>query len=660
MIDLEKLLEKWNNMPRIEETGPKHGVNAPVMSTIRRRLRILYGSMCVIGTIPAILLALGLHIPYKAAAFAIGLVVPGGGFMACGNLIPILAGMLILMLFFTLGRNMVDWYGNIAIMLLLWLSGCFGAFLAPEHTEAVWLFLPVFAATVCLIYFEGKQRSLEKQILRDRQRRISSFYRLKELVSDTTDKPAQEYRELDDVAVKAARYIFDMTVRENGDFTDYNKTRINSMGAYRYQFSALGYAIMLMQCKYTPNFRGYQSRAWRFLIDAYTDPRCCAYWKWEKLGGKFRWDPDPVAKENIMLSGWMLPVVTGYGAHTGDRRYEMQGSINFRPFYHRDTKFPYSAHSLTKTLVDQWNHRAYPGMLIPCEPNIAFPVCNSYGIIGMMIYDRDHGTDYSHKILDDFNSMLAEEFVEADGSVAAMRHYLFGACRYLLKPAMNVSVLNGLSIAWEYSPIFPGLAKRCYAMARDEVIDIRNGMAFLEGIPWEQVVDPGTLSKNPSLFCGLLEHMAAEHGDDELMQAMEAVERAYLRPSTNPGVLKYKDVSVVNMAYIALSKWARPGDWRDTIVHGPGEYALSGPYLDDCAYPDVLVARAISSDGEDLDLVLCSGSSKKEQSITIRQLKPCAQYFAQGPDIRFTAAEDGSAVLNVVLNDRTKIHIRRT
>lgn len=60
MIDLEKLLEKWNNMPRIEETGPKHGVNAPVMSTIRRRLRVLYGSMCVIGTIPAILLALGL------------------------------------------------------------------------------------------------------------------------------------------------------------------------------------------------------------------------------------------------------------------------------------------------------------------------------------------------------------------------------------------------------------------------------------------------------------------------------------------------------------------------------------------------------------------------------------------------------------------------
>ena len=195
-----------------------------------------------------------------------------------------------------------------------------------------------------------------------------------------------------------------------------------------------------------------------------------------------------------MYKRQMLPVVTGYGAHTGDRRYEMQGSINFRPFYHRDTKFPYSAHSLTKTLVDQWNHRAYPGMLIPCEPNIAFPVCNSYGIIGMMIYDRDHGTDYSHKILDDFNSLLAEEFVEADGSVAAMRHYLFGACRYLLKPAMNVSVLNGLSIAWGYSPIFPGLAKRCYAMARDEVIDIRNGMAFLE-------LSLIHISMAPCMFC---------------------------------------------------------------------------------------------------------------------------------------------------------------
>ena len=659
MTDLTSLLKRWEELPRIEDTGPKSGVNAPVMLAIRRRLRLLYGAMCLLGLLPAVLYLSGLPLPYRAAACALGMVVPGGGLLAGGSLPLVLGGAAVLAAFFTLGRSMVDWYGNIAVMLLLTAAGCLGGLFASPGQGAVSMLPPVLAAAACVIYFEGTQRRLERRILADRQRRIESFPRLEALVSALPEPPAQERRELDDIALKAARYLFDMTVRERGDFQDYNKTRINSMGAYRYQFSALGYALMLMQCKYTPNFRGYQSRAWHFLADAFTDPRCCAYWKWEKLGGRFRWDPDPVAKENIMLSGWMLPVVNACGANMGDRSYEREGSIAFRPFFHRDTQYSYSAHSLTDTLAGQWLRRDYPGLLVPCEPHIAFPVCNSYGIMGTMIYDRDHGTDYSLRILDAFNEKLSEEFEEADGCVTAMRHYLFGACRYLLKPAMNVSVLNGLSIAWEYAPIYPGLARRCYAMARDELIEIRNGMAQLRNMPWEQIVDPGTMSKNPSLFCGLLEHMAAEHGDWELMQALEAVERVYLKPSSNPGVLKYKDVSVVNMAYIALGKWARQGDWRDTILLGPGENALRGPYLDDCSYPDVLVARAVSTDGEDLDLVLCSGSRQKRQSITIRRLQPQAEYIAQGPGLSFRAGADGSAVLDLELGDRTGVYIRR-
>lgn len=567
--------------------------------------------------------------------------------------------MTILTAFFTIGRNVVEWYGNIALMIGLWIIGCFGGLFAsgePDYRLLIWALLP---AVLCFSFFEFRQYRMEKKIFNNRRRREDRFEDMMRTVDQIPQKK-EEYRELDDTALKAARYLFDMTVREKGDFTDYNKTSINSMGAYRYQFSVLGYALMLMQCKYTPNFHGYQNEAWRFLIESYADPRCCAYWKWEYLGGRFKWNPDPVANENIMLSGWMLPVVNAYAAHTGDRRYEKKDAIRFHPFFRQNSKeYGYSADELTRLLVEQWKNKKYPGMLIPCEPHIAFPICNSYGMLGVIIYDRDHGTNYAADLIDEYNEVLGKEFVEADGCVADMRHYLFGASRFMHKPAMNVSPIGGISIGLQYRPIYPGLAKRCYAIVRDEVISIKNGMAYIRGIPWEEALDVATMTKNPSMYCGLLEQLAAEYGDEELLRAVEAVERRYLKPSKNPGVLRYKDVAVINMAYIALSKWARQDDWCDTIHKGPGENALKGPILEKCAYPDVLVARAISTDGSNLELVLCSGSEHKEQQIQIARLQPLQEYFVEGMGQKIKADGTGRAMLHVNLTVRLKIRIRR-
>lgn len=657
--ELKELLRKWERMPGIEETGPEHGTTSPVMARLRIRFRMCYIGFAAIGLFLGAGSAAGLGIPAKLGACAMGLIIPGGGFLALGKWYFVLIGLGVLAAFFGIGRDVIDWYGNITVGLLLYLLGILGGLFADTAVRWTSVAVPVLAAACTIGFFLRKQAKLEKRIFADREKRIASFPELERTMENLPQEVGESERELDEIGRKAARYLFDMTVREKGDFTDYNKTTINSMGAYRYQFASLGYALMLLQCKYTPNFHGYQNKAWRFLIEAFTDPRCCGYWKWEELGGRFRWNCDPVASENIMLSGWMLPVVTAYGAHTGDRRYERENSICFRPFRRRDQHYDYSAETLTKTLVDQWADGRYPANLIPCEPNIAFPVCNSYAVLGTMIYDRDHGTHYTKEILDTFNTNLAAEFVEADGCIAAMRHYLFGGCRFMHKPTMVVSPSSGISISWQYAPIYPGLARRCYAILKKEIMEFRDGMAFMKGLPWEETMDLGTMTKNPSMFCGLLEQTAAEYGDRDLLQAMEAVERCYLSPSRNPNVLRYKGVAVVNMANIALSKWAKAGDWKSTILDGPGENALKGPILDECTYPDVMVSRAISRDGEGLDLILYSGSDNKVQNITLRRLIPGEEYVAEGVGQSFTADGDGNAVLTVRLSDRTPIYIWR-
>lgn len=667
MGNLQKALEKWNKIPQITETGPERGANAPLMRAIRKKRRIQYAFLCMLGMLPCFLDLTGaVAVNSRLVRFFMGLVIPGGGFLAHADFIGILTGIAVLLCFFTLGRKVIELYGNLALMLFLWILGCFGGLYGTKPSGIETLLLPVMTAFFCLTYFEVRQWRLEKRILRDREKRTERFEEIIKPVQELSEalekkrEKKEDYRELDGRALKAARYLFDMTVREKGDFTDYDKTSINSMGAYRYQFAAMGYALMLMQCKYTPNFHGYQNQAWRFLIEAFTDPRCCGYWKWEYLGGRFRWNPDPVANENIMLSGWMLPVVTAYGAHTGDYRYEKKGALCFCPSHKPGAKkYSYSAGELTGLLVNQWRSKKYPGILISCEPHIAFPICNSYGILGTIIYDRDHGTNYVEEFLDIYNEAMKKEFVEADGCVADMRHYLFGAMRFMHKPAMNVSPIGGIAIGLEYGPIYPGLAKRCYALVKDEVVTMRRGMAYLKDLSWEQAIDLGTMTKNPSMYCGLLEQLACEYDDRELLEAVEAVERQYLKPSKNPGVLRYKDVAVINMAYLCLSKWAKGGDWYDTIHKGPSKEALKGPILEDCAYPDVLVARAVSTDGTDLELVLSSGSEKKEQTIKLARFMKNQSYMVEGLNRIIQADGEGRMIIQLTLSERTELRIRR-
>ena len=439
----------------------------------------------------------------------------------------------------------------------------------------------------------------------------------------------------------------------------------DSLATYRYQFSSLGYTLMTYQKIYAPNFHGYLTKAFDYCIDGLTDLRTCGYWRFESLCGYLKYNTDPVNDSNIMLSGWMMPPMTSYGAVSGDRRYEEDGALQFHGS--KKAVHAYNVKECVELLYRQWKGevRKFPGYLIPCEPNVAFPICNSYGLLGLLIYDRDHGTTYSEEVLPDFYKHLTEDFTEINGVSAPRRQYLFGL-RFMPDTQLMDIPFNDATIAMEYAPIFPGLAKRGYAMLRQNVLELNDeGVAFIKGIPWEAFSDIGTKAKNPASMISLMEMVAAEHGDYEMLKGLQKAEERYLEKSMDPKALYYKEVSVVNMANIAYAKIAGVGDWYDTILKDTPESAKEGPVLMECSYPEVIVAKAASG-GDDLNMVLYNGTQPGEQKLGLARLKPGQRYTLsvctaekEQPEIsEFTADHEGLAEVSVYLEDRTEVLVK--
>ena len=83
----------------------------------------------------------------------------------------------------------------------------------------------------------------------------------------------------------------------------------------------------------------------------------------------------------------------------------------------------------------------------------------------------------------------------------------------------------------------------------------------------------------------------------------------------------------------------------------------AGPRLTDVAYPDVLVARAVT-DGEALDLVLRPGAGPKRVSLGFERLCPGRRYRVIGAESQVLVADLlGRASVTAQLNDRIEVRV---
>ena len=91
------------------------------------------------------------------------------------------------------------------------------------------------------------------------------------------------------------------------------------------------------------------------------------------------------------------------------------------------------------------------------------------------------------------------------------------------------------------------------------------------------------------------------------------------------------------------------------ITKGPPENVFKGPLLDDVPFPDVLVAKAYSHDGESLDLVLYPGKEAGKFNLGFKRLSPGAMYTLEGSSVE--ADENGEATFEAQVDGRTALNL---
>jgi hypothetical protein len=445
-----------------------------------------------------------------------------------------------------------------------------------------------------------------------------------------------------------ARFGLDRALQPVDQWSGFDKIEQFQSSAVRYQVTTLGHALSTLQYARMPAFQGYLSQAQRNLIDKWQERICWAYWAKESVWGHLRYDPDPVPRDNIMLTGWLTYQIASYVSNTGDTRYSEPGSVTFR--HPRGHEYRYDLHALTAALVDNFERSDFT--LYPCEPNWIYALCNGYGVLPLPMHDRMFGTTYSERLLPAFRRGFEQEFLSVDGRTIGIRSSMTG----LTIPAMT-SILSDAAVIWQLAPVFPDLARGLWETVRHEWVRLpEHGPVEIEMRGWDKG-DFGNYKRVPATAFSAITWAAKEMGDMELAQRLLADAEATLDPVVERGVKHYRRASTLSNAALLGATGAGAYSHRQRVARGMPRSWQIGPVLDECAYPEVLVAHAVS-DGNDLRVVLYPGAGPGRQQVAIADLLPGQRYDVRGAVIEeFVAGRDGRAVLDVDLDGRVELTI---
>ena len=147
-----------------------------------------------------------------------------------------------------------------------------------------------------------------------------------------------------------------------------------------------------------------------------------------------------------------------------------------------------------------------------------------------------------------------------------------------------------------------------------------------------------------------------------LLHTSKAIRSCSKTLSDGCGGSYIEDLSGFTNIGIATGLFSGPEDFRNTVNTGPPEHTFDGPLLAEAPYPEVIVAKAWSHDGSDLDLVLYPGQdgSTPRVKLNLERLKKGGRYsISQGDSMQhFMADGQGSAVVEVLVRDRTPVMIQ--
>ncbi|PCD20129.1 hypothetical protein FGRA07_11778 [Fusarium graminearum] len=358
----------------------------------------------------------------------------------------------------------------------------------------------------------------------------------------------------------------------NSNRTNFNVIDQFQTASIRYQLCEIVYVLALANKLYTPSFRGgYLQQAQKKVIYKYCQKKVLNYWKWECLWGKLSTDYEPVKKDNIMLTAFLLLAIGLYESATGDHTFSQDNALEL--IIDDNHRYRHAARTLAQALIGNFSISSY--CLYPCE--------------------------------------------DESGNAHPIRSYPTG-----LRLPNIVGAANEFSVSCLAGANFPDLSLRCYAIARHEYMEFDSQYRVsYKNIQNGDRLDPGNYGTSMALVFSSSLMAAHEHGDEEVARQITTLidNDQALQRTEKDGVVWYEGVSLFMKCQLLRSRlWLRSGWSR--FLQPLSDAVQRGPYLADVNYAEALVAKAISSTGDDLDIVLYPGAESKSTSISIKQLKP--------------------------------------
>lgn len=469
---------------------------------------------------------------------------------------------------------------------------------------------------------------------------------LTEVSAEASAIPDAASREMTESQIASLRYLLDRALQPVGSFDGFTIIDQFQPAALRYQINHMGFALGIAQTAYVPNFRGYMGQAQRNLIEKYLEKKVWDYWVLESCWGNLNFTNwDPAGRDNIMLTGWFGAHVGQYMLATGDRRYMGPGSLTFR--LNATTAYKHSFPTIVGSVNDNYEQARFGHYA--CEPNWIYPICNHYGMLALVTHDALTGSNLVDRHLPNWFEKLDTEFTDAAGSIVGLRSQHTG---------MPVPFPVGeAGYAFFENCFAPARARKLWAIARREIapfiLDEADGPRLK--LPGEGL-DAGNYRAGQIGAYSSYLVSAREFGDARVAQAALRGMEAEGLPSGEGGANRYLKASNIANASAAMDKLAGTGDFRRSFTSGPSAQTLAGPMLETMAYPQVLVARAYSPDGETLEAVFYPGAGIGRHEIPLSQLTPGRTYrLAGAEESEIVADAEGKASFHIQLAGRTEV-----
>jgi hypothetical protein len=631
-------VEPVTDAPRSYVIPERRHPHGPLVATRLRRTALGFAVVWLLALVPVVVDAAP---GWKA--FGLGLLLPGGGFLFTSDPVFVVITLALFLVAF------VAWFGsgNIVAPPLVWVGAAALSVLRVDDGRWEWAewVVPALLAAIVVLGVVGQRVSFgaAKRRAHERNRYLA---RLGD-VPVVDGAASRSVTELSAEDLATARFALDLALQPVDEFEGYDFIDQFQTSAVRYQLNFQQYALALMQMNRVPAFTGYLAQAQRNLITKMTDRRVWGFWRWENLWGNLDPNPDPIRKDNIMVSGYLGVMVGAYESNTGDQVYGTPGSLTFT--WNDRKEFAYDFHSVAEAV-----HRNFvrsPFGMFPCEPNWIYSACNTFGMNTLLLHDRLHGTAYAPEVAEKFRHSIDVEFLTADGRITAIRSSRLG-----LTIPMLTSTMADAGMAIFLNPSMPDIALRTWTLVRTELIDLGADGATIELRGWDKI-DVGNYRRSEVSPHAILMGAAREMGDDEVFDALQGSVDARFEPVVADGTRRYAKASTQANAMLLIGRCSRRNGFRDLVVTGPDPSGMAGPVLAAAPYPDVLVARAVS-DGRALDLVLRPGGTGGRASLVVERLAPQATYRLAGCVAdQVTADASGSARVDVDLSDRLEVRI---